>query len=79
MFAVIKNKVLYLYQKKNNKMGNKKIVTVWNHRGVLLNAVRLEVIESYKLGVELSDDVSDMFSYRVYETESEVRLIIDFV
>jgi hypothetical protein len=60
-------------------MKSKKIVTVWNHRGILLDAVRAAIIESYKLGTELSEDVSDMFSYRVYETESDVRLIIDFV
>lgn len=57
----------------------KNIKVVWNDRGQLLPLMRDAVVASYKNNEPLSEDVADLITYRIFETQNEVRLIIEFI
>lgn len=57
----------------------KKIVIVWGYYGKLLVDMQRAVVSSYKNNRPLDKAFSDLITYEVYETETEVRLIIKFI
>jgi hypothetical protein len=58
---------------------NKKIITVWNERELLLPEIRNSIVNSFKLNLPIDESISDIFFYDVVENEKDIRLIIKYL